>query len=150
MATHFEFTCISNHTIYAGSFIEIVEQLKEHQRSSESPLDEKLNQIEHYIENNCADPNLSVQSIADEFHLSLPYLSREFKRAKGKGVLSYINERRVYHAKQLMRESGMTIADVACQVGYTSSHTLIRIFKRYEGITPGAYRDDSEQTPPNG
>ncbi|MFH1879670.1 MAG: AraC family transcriptional regulator, partial [Bacillota bacterium] len=33
-----------------------------------------------------------------------------------------------------------TVTEIAGRVGYNSSQTLIRIFKRYEGITPGQYQ----------
>lgn len=123
---------------------QIIDQLAEHQQSGESGLGSKLEQVIRYIEANYSDPNLSVQMIAEEFSLSLPYLSREFKRYKETGVLSYINECRIRHAKKLMMEnSNMTVAEVAQLVGYNSSQTLIRIFKRYEGVTPGSYRSSN-------
>ena len=43
-------------------------------------------------------------------------------------------------AKKLMEKEGITIKEVAEQVGFTSDIHFIRIFKKYENITPGVYK----------
>lgn len=100
-------------------------------------MDDKLSKIQTYVSNHYYKSDLSVQQIADEFDLSLPYLSRLFKREKGVGLLDYINRYRIEKAKELLKtDAMMTNAEIANQVGYQSSQTFIRIFKRYEGDTP--------------
>ena len=95
----------------------------------------------HYIQAEYTDPNLSVQQLAEKFDMTLPYLSREFKKAKGIGLLSYINSYRIEKAKAiLLANDNITLSNLATQVGYISSQTLIRIFKRYVNMTPGQYR----------
>ena len=105
--------------------------------------DQKMERVEQYILANYSDPLLSVQQVADHFEMSLPYLSREFKNSRGMGVLSYINACRIAKAKELLLNFGnATVSEVAEAVGYNSSQTLIRIFKRYEQITPGQFRQE--------
>ena len=56
-------------------------------------------------------------------------------------MLTWINQRRIEKAKQIIAaDESITLADIAQQIGYNSSQTFIRIFKRYEGVTPGQYR----------
>ena len=101
----------------------------------------RVKQILQYIAANYYDVNLSVQMIADTYEISLPYLSRIFKKEYGTGLLDYINRYRVEKAKELMQTSGdESIASIATRVGFGSSQTLIRAFKRYEDMTPGQYR----------
>jgi len=101
----------------------------------------RVKQIQHFIAANYYDINLSVQMIADTYEISLPYLSRIFKKEYGTGLLDYINRYRVDKAKELMQTSGdESIASIATRVGFGSSQTLIRAFKRYENMTPGQYR----------
>lgn len=101
----------------------------------------RIAQIQRYIDANYADPNLSVQMVADAFSISLPYLSRIFKKEYGSGLLDYINRYRVEKAKELLRNgSEKSIATIAVSIGFSSSQTLIRAFKRYEGVTPGQYK----------
>jgi AraC-like DNA-binding protein len=120
---------------------QIVEQLIGRQEQKPAHLQAKLAQIEHYIATHYYDPGMGVRQVADRFGLSLPYLSREFKREKGLGVLQFINTCRIDKAKQIMDSEGSAmVAQIAARVGYNSSQTFIRIFKQYEGITPGQYR----------
>lgn len=48
---------------------------------------------------------------------------------------------RVAWAKDMLRSGGCTISQVATAVGCANSNSFIRLFKRYEGITPGQYVD---------
>ena len=106
-----------------------------------------MKQIQRYIAANYFDVNLSVQMVADAYHISLPYLSRIFKKEYGTGLLDYINRYRVDKAKGLMEASAEeSITSIASRVGFGSSQTLIRAFKRYGGITPGQYRQSLQKT----
>ena len=68
-------------------------------------------------------------------------MSRIFKKESGTGLLDYIIRYRVDKAKELMTSNPEeSIASIAVRVGFCSSQTLIRAFKRCEGITPGHYR----------
>ena len=119
---------------------DITDRLVGRQESKTPDIAEKLTQVEHYIVTHYYDVGLGVKQVADAFDMSLPYLSRMFKKEKGIGLLYYINSYRVQKAKEIMEVNpSATVAAIATRVGYNSSQTLIRIFKRYEGITPGQY-----------
>ena len=130
---------------------EVIDRLVGRQESKTPDIQGKLTQIEHYIAAHYFDVGLGVKQVADAFNLSLPYLSRIFKKEKGIGLLYYINSYRVQKAKEIMEsDQKATVAEIAGRVGYNSSQTLIRIFKRYEGTTPGQFQtgrtdgDDAE------
>ncbi len=125
---------------------DIVDRLVGQQESKTPDMQNKLAQIEHYIAAHYFDVGLGVKQIADAFGISLPYLSRVFKKEKGVGLLSYINAYRIQKAKELLAlDPEATITEIAEKVGYNSSQTLIRIFKRYEGTTPGQFRTGSPE-----
>ena len=110
-----------------------------------SDIYNKIAHIEHYVATHYYQWDLSVQQIADTFGISLPYLSRMFKRERGIGLLDYIKQYRVAKAKEIMAENeSLTVYEVAASVGYNNSQTFIRIFKHYEGVTPGSYRSAQE------
>jgi AraC-like DNA-binding protein len=120
---------------------EVIDRLVGRQESKTPDIQGKLTQIEHYIAAHYFDVGLGVKQVADAFNLSLPYLSRIFKKEKGIGLLYYINSYRVQKAKEIMEsDQKATVAEIAGRVGYNSSQTLIRIFKRYEGTTPGQFQ----------
>lgn len=98
-------------------------------------------EVVRYIDTNYRDMNLSVSSIADHFSLSQSYLLRVFKKEAGSGILDYIRQKRIDEAKILLKATSETLSKIAETVGYTNSLTLIRAFKRLEGITPSEYRN---------
>jgi AraC-like DNA-binding protein len=94
-----------------------------------------------YIEENYRDPNLAVVNMSDQFEIHPSYLSRFFKEQTGDTVSDYINRFRMNQAKRLLLEEQASIKNVSEEVGIYSISTFIRLFKKYEGITPGAYRE---------
>ncbi len=97
--------------------------------------------IAQYLEENYMDSNLSLQWIADQFHLSGPYLSRYFKDQMGMNFADYLCRLRIAQAKELMKDSSFSIQEISARVGYNSSNSFIRTFKRYESVTPGQFRE---------
>lgn len=98
-----------------------------------------------YIENHYNETSLSVAMLAEHFDCNPSYLSNYFKGKTGAGILEFINRTRINKAKQLLRHSEMSLQEIAEKVGYYSSNTLIRIFKKLEGVTPGKFREKLEQ-----
>ncbi|MFA6508127.1 MAG: AraC family transcriptional regulator [Treponemataceae bacterium] len=109
-------------------------------RAQDQPIVLK-DEVVRYVEENFRDRNLSVNAIADAFSVSVPHLSRAFKKATGVGLLDYIHIVRVREAKRLMTENRFGIQEISVMVGCGSRVTLVRAFKRYEGLAPSAFRD---------
>ena len=82
--------------------------------------------------------------ISEEIGISQSYVSRMFKKKYGIGIAQYINQVRIFHAKKLIQEGSLNIKTISIQVGFSSDVQFIRVFKKMEGITPGAYRVDGE------
>ena len=74
---------------------------------------------------------------------SVSYVSKLFKERTGQNILYYINMVRIENAKKLLRESGQEIGigEVGRETGFSNSNSFIRIFKKYEQMTPGKYRE---------
>jgi len=94
-----------------------------------------------HIEENYEDSGLSVNSIGERFDLKGSYLSRLFRNEIGEGLPDYINKLRIDRAKRMIRASRDSISDIAKRVGYNEAATFIRVFKKYEGITPGKFKE---------
>lgn len=95
--------------------------------------------IIQFVQENYADMNLNVSSIAQHFGVSVSYISKYFKKQCGINLLDYIHTVRIEKAKALMQEGKYTVEEIAQMVGYYSSISFIRAFKKYEKITPGRY-----------
>lgn len=96
--------------------------------------------VVHLISKKYMEPDLSVEMICDCLGKSRSYLSRMFKENTGMNLLDYLHTTRLSEAKKLLNETDLGISEIASRVGYYSGWTLARVFKRYEGITPTAYR----------
>lgn len=96
--------------------------------------------VKNYIRGHYTDPDMNVNSIADQFGKNPSYLSRSFLRLTGTSVLDYIHQYRIQEAKILIGR-GVTLAGVAEAVGYSNVLTMSRAFKKYEGTTPGKLKN---------
>lgn len=101
----------------------------------ESAIERVVNYVdEHFAE----DINLTI--VASNLGYTSGYISRLFKQARGVKFTDYLNRRRIGHSKSLLLTSNKTVKQIACDVGFNSATLFIRIFERYEGITPGEFR----------
>lgn len=96
--------------------------------------------VRHYIEDQLHDPNLNISMIGDAFRMTPSYISRLYKDHTGEALLDTINRLRLAEAKNLLQEHKLTVNEVAGRVGYADVSTFVRTFKKFEGITPGAYQ----------
>ena len=92
------------------------------------------------IKDGYGDSSLSLESISEKLGLTAPYLSRIFAEHQPPGFLDYLNRYRLEQAKDILRETDETVGDIGLRVGFNSPQSFIRVFKRYEGETPGQFR----------
>ncbi|MCE5342144.1 MAG: response regulator [Eubacteriales bacterium] len=84
--------------------------------------------------------DLRVSDLAKQFHYTPSYFSTLFRKLTGQPFTKYIADMRINYAKKLLRESGLSIQDVADQSGYGDYFQFNKTFKRITGLTPGQYR----------
>lgn len=101
----------------------------------------KMVAVEKYIAEHYSDPELGPAVLSEQFKISNSYLSRIFKADMGTSVANYIRQTRIEASKRLMKETQLSINDIAQQVGFSNHWVFIRAFKRQENMTPGNYRD---------
>lgn len=93
---------------------------------------------EHY------DQELSIEHFAGMMNMSIGHFSRTFKEEVGEKYVEYIAKYRLMKAKQFLLETDLKIDEIAEKVGYWGRNSLIRAFRRYEGITPAKYRSSHQ------
>ncbi len=91
-----------------------------------------------YIQHNYTKP-ITLASIAQEFGLSKQYIIRIFKKHLGMTVTKYINNMRLEHSLELLKNSSMNINEIAEFLGFNSAYYFCRIFKATYFITPTEY-----------
>jgi len=103
----------------------------------QSPLVERVIQ---QISNHLSEPSLSVQSLAEQFHLSAGHLSRVFRTQMGTTLQEYLLTQRLNVAKHLLRAGTLDVNEVAYACGYKYPSYFVRFFKQKTGRTPGEWR----------
>ena len=70
-------------------------------------------------------------------------MSKQFKEKVGVSFVQYVTKCRMDKAKELLKDSSMKLADIAETLGMGNVQSFIRTFKKYEGMTPGQYRESN-------
>ena len=109
------------------------------ERAGANGLQARLpNRIRTYIRTHYQDPDLNVNRVADEFHVTPTYATRVFKQEFQCGILTYIQQVRVDEAKRLLGHTA-TVKEISEQVGFSNPAALLRCFKKLEGTTPAQF-----------
>jgi AraC-like DNA-binding protein len=95
--------------------------------------------VMHYIEQHLQD-NISVQQLANLACMSKPHFFRSFKQELGQSPLDFIVERRIEHAKSLLKKPATSVSEAAYQSGFNNLTHFSQQFKKSEGLTPSAFK----------
>lgn len=104
------------------------------------------NQIKHiaknvalYLEENFKS-QISYSELSNEFNFSSPYLSRCFKKIYSITPLEYLNRIRIEETKFYLRNTDLSIENIAFETGFNSHSYLTRTFAKVVGQNPIEYR----------
>jgi LacI family transcriptional regulator len=86
---------------------------------------------------------LSVPDLLREAHLSRAAFYRRFRAALGRTPHAELLRARLDRAKELLRQTSMTLEEIADRAGFAHPEYLSAAFRREVGTTPGAYRRES-------
>lgn len=93
-----------------------------------------------YIYNHLHEP-VSVQDLANLTGLSESYLSTLFKKEMGKSVSEYIMSKKMEAARNMLRYTDYSYAEISAILNFSSQSHFIRTFKAHNGVTPKQYRE---------
>lgn len=92
----------------------------------------------NYIISNCS--TVTLNSLAEQFHFSVPYCSKLIKSISGMTFTSLLTNIRLQQGEQLLMLSQLSVEDISDKVGYKNPESFIRAFKRQYNMTPSQYR----------
>jgi AraC-like DNA-binding protein len=82
----------------------------------------------------------TVASLASAVFMSRSSFAERFTRRVGHPPLAYLARWRMYRAGHMLRSGGARLSEVAERLGYGSEAAFSTAFKRWAGVSPGAYR----------
>ncbi|WP_341785725.1 response regulator transcription factor [Jeotgalibacillus salarius] len=110
-------------------------ELEQDQKQMTSPVQAGKDFIDRHI-----NRQMTLKEVAEHIHLNPSYFSVIFKDQTGLTFSEYVTRKRIQKAKQLLLTTTMPVAEIAETAGYQTAKYFNKIFKEYEGLTPGKYR----------
>lgn len=105
-----------------------------------TPVDEKfLKQALDVVEKNMDNPEFSVEDLSRDMHMDRSTLYRKIHSLTGKTPIEFIRSIRLKRAAQFLEKSGMSVAEVAYEVGFNNPKNFTKFFKEEFKVTPSQY-----------
>nr|WP_235921220.1 hybrid sensor histidine kinase/response regulator transcription factor [Foetidibacter luteolus] len=99
------------------------------------------------IEKNLSDPDFSVEDLSKELFMSRTAVYKKMFALTEKAPLDFIRFIRLQRAAQLLRETNLTVAEVAYEVGFNNPKYFARFFKAEYNMAPSAYVAENKKEP---
>ncbi len=104
-----------------------------------SSKDTILADVLFYIDHNFQN-NIKLETIAPLFGYNSAYLGKIFTKSVGESFNSYVDHRRIEHAKKLLLENRLKVYEIAEQVGYKNVDYFHKKFRKYMEMSPAEFR----------
>lgn len=96
-----------------------------------------------YLDKNATN-QISRWQLAEAINVSEDYLTRIFRKELGLSPWDYLNRYRIFLATKLLRQTSLTINEVAGKSGFQDQAYFCRVFKKTMGVNPGKLRKETK------
>ena len=110
------------------------------EKKASSRYEDVVSEVIHYIEDNYAQEELSLNLLASHVNFSPNHLSMIFSQQTGQTLIRYLTDYRMNRAKELLRCSSKKSSVISMEVGHKDPHYFSYLFKKTQGMTPTQYR----------
>lgn len=121
---------------------QVAEELKNDIPCKEGKAERTFQLLKEFVHQNYFQP-VNRESICQELGINPCYASTLFKKRSGESFNSYLNRIRMENAKSLLENNeSISIDQTARQCGFSSMGYFIKAFKKFHGVTPGAFKSN--------
>ena len=132
---HSQLSDLASESVLLASFAFLGERTLDPEKNNDS--NNMLSSlIKKYIDDNFADPSLSLESIANHLSYNKKYISTIFKKETDIGVVEYLNTLRIQNACTFMNQGFTSVADIAHSCGFSDPQYFSKVFKKLLKMTP--------------
>jgi signal transduction histidine kinase/ligand-binding sensor domain-containing protein/DNA-binding response OmpR family regulator len=111
-----------------------------------TPVDEKfLKQALEIVEKNLDVPEFSVEDFSRDMFMNRVTLYRKIVSVTGRTPIEFIRSIRLKRAAQLLEKSGLTIAEIAYEVGFNNPKNFTKFFKEEFKMLPSKYASKKKE-----
>ena len=103
-----------------------------------------IDDVMEYINANFSN-KIDLHEMAARYFYNPSYFSRLIKEKIGKSFSSYVKEKRIMNAKELLIDTNQKIDDVIYSVGYKDKKLFYKHFEEFFGMSPGKYRKENRK-----
>ena len=86
------------------------------------------------------DRKITIEELSRQYHMNPTTLKAAFKSTYGTSLVAHMKEHRMERAAKLLKETDMSIAEIAQAVGYDSQSKFTAAFKAFYQVLPREYR----------
>lgn len=122
-----------------GIFLQILSLCFTNASSKKSYMSPVLLKAKEYIDINFRNPDLNVSKVALKNSVTSNHICRLFQKELGISPLEYINSLRLKHARELLINSSLNIAQIALETGFKDPNYFSRLFKKKSGVSPSSF-----------
>jgi len=90
---------------------------------------------------------ITLESLAEHFHLSPSYLSKLFRRTYQVSPITFLIQCRIIAATECLLKSDLSVTEISRMVGYENVTHFSHLFEDRIGCTPGEFRSRSKKPP---
>lgn len=94
-----------------------------------------------FINDSFADPDMSLNLVAEEAALSPSHFSTIFSQSLGKTFIEYLTDQRIHLAKTFLMTANKRLSEIANEVGYNDPNYFSFLFKKKQEVSPKKYRE---------
>lgn len=116
----------SEHTRFSGTQIEVIKRMHAFL-------------VKHF------DEHYTIDELAERFEISPTAMKKCFRGVYGDSIYSYMKRYRLQVAERLLRESRLTVGEIATQIGYLNPNKFTAAFCTEYGMPPTAYRKEDHR-----
>ncbi len=124
----------------ASKLVIDVTRFSEEQSATINDCNDTVIKVIDFINSNYYQ-KLSLEYIASSCYISVSHLTRLFKAGTGYTVISYINNLRVKKASEMLKNTKLSISEIAEASGFESLSYFVKMFSKYFGMSPLKYRN---------
>lgn len=131
--------CTSVNQLFDVLKQEIRGSMEKIRRQKKQEVKKPIRQAKQYIQQNYAQP-ITLEEISGIVGFNASYFSALFKKESGQNFLEYLSEVRMNQAKELLKETKLSVAKICKQVGYSDLKHFTQSFKKLTGLKPNEFR----------
>ena len=99
-----------------------------------------IEEVKYFIQLKYLSEDFNVEYLCSSMHISHSHLCRIFKQSENMSPIAYINILKMERAKELLKNTNMSVLEVSSASGFREYEYFLRLFKRRHGVSPTTYR----------